>query len=883
MSDKFYIGLVVALAGGLIAANIQAQTAVQPNVLVVPADGNEILNPGFEVGLDHWVFATESALDGLAEPVAVTNAVEGKYVLRVQLPEKLKETTCAYLSTDCIRLDGPGTFSVYLRSDDPVQVTLGLHAGSSKNDIKSSQRVELGPDWKRLELSWASTAPYGYGTPWIQFASDTAGRVEVDAAQYVGGAARPVDAPQAIQCGFYTDIVGGVLVPGAKAQVGFNVAFSEGAVEPETYELRCTDQDGTIVAQKSIVFVPADGTYAQVRQDWVAPETPGLYRWTVRRSGVEAPPAFGSYDLRDYTVAVVQPPHSATVGEYNFFSTCLTPVDFKLNADRARALGMTLMRLHFAVSIAEMDSFRPGLPLDRLIDYPHSLGMSSYFFPLDHHRFVAKATENPAWLERFTVFCKSIFSHYRGKIQACEFWNEPAYKLSLDQVGVYNKIQEAIQTANAETGGYVKMVDLCGVPNGQPFNQDFIDRVAASPQTRNSDALALHFYMNGRRPEELLPVRLNSVRSALDSLPGKEVWDTESGYITRPVRPFFYWMWLPDNYLKKPWESSHWSVRHNLMEMQFGLRVKTEFLLPCMSSQGRYFSYGMFKGDSYGGAELRVVTYAAMSRLLARAQPVSLYYTERYGSYAAEFVDLESGRTVLALWQAKGEASLMLNLSENSELFDVYGRTVVIPTGELHLSEGPIYLVCDKAPELPAEFRRYDLLQKGLGQVLVNENVTLPPNTEWELRAADCGFMLEFEPKEKVLQIDAPLTPETRKNILVWDVEIPEDKSGMYIVWGAVDAMFSAMNSDLTFQLDDQPIFNPQAMDQPLPVSVSVDGKPMVLGWEKLAEVELPAGHHQLKLRAAAKVGSNRLRQCVGGLAICPVSSAGKQIGAAME
>lgn len=840
----------------------------------VLAQENLLLNPGFEVGLDHWAYATRSALDGAATPVAVTNAVDGNVVLQLQLPEKLKDTTCAYLSADCIRLDGPGTFSVYLRSDDPVQVTLGLHAGSSKNDIQSSAAVALTPEWQRVELSWNSVAPYDYGTPWIQFDCNVAGVVEVDAAQYVNGAARPVEAPEAVQCGFYTDIVGGLLVPGATGQVGFNVMFPEGASASETFELRCADQDGSVVAEERIVLDPADGPYAQVRRDWTAPEVPGLYRWTVQRLGADEPPAFGSYDLRDYPVAVIRPPHPATAGDYNFFSTCLTPVDFKQNADRARALGMTLMRLHFAVSIAEMNSFKPGLPLDRLIDYPHSLGMSSYFFPLDHHGFVAKATENPAWLESFTDFCKSLFSHYEGKIQACEFWNEPAYKLSLDQVGVYNKIQEAIQKANAETGGHVKMVDLCGVPNGQPFNQDFIDKVAASPQTQNSDALALHFYMNGRRPEELLPVRMNSVRAALAVLPGKEVWDTESGYITRPDRPFFFWMWSPDNYLKEPWESSHWSVRHNLMEMQFGLRVKTEFLLPGMSSQGRYFSYGMFRGDAFGGAKLRAVTYAAMSRLLAYAEPIALRYTSRYGNYAAEFVDCENGRTVVALWRATGGGRITLDLSKNSELFDVYGRRIEIKTGlnDLQLSEGPVYLVCDKAPELPVEFKLYDLLNKQQTTDDVDENVELPPDTEWSMSAADCGFMLQFEPKEEVLVLDVPITAKTKENLLVWDLTIPENKGGKYIVWAAIDSMFSAVNSDLTFQMDDQPVLNPRAIDQPLPVSVNVDGKPMTLGWEKMGVVELSEGYHQLKLRAVAKTGSDRLRQCVSGLAICPVA-----------
>lgn len=94
------------------------------------------------------------------------------------------------------------------------------------------------------------------------------------------------------------------------------------------------------------------------------------------------------------------------------------------------------------------------------------------------------------------------------------------------------------------------------------------------------------------------------------------------------------------------------------------------------------------------------------------------------------------------------------------------------------------------------------------------------------------------------------------------------------MIKAAIDSMFSAVNSDLTFQVDDQSVLNPQAVDQPLPVSVNVDGKPMTLGWEKMGVVELSEGYHQLKLRAVAKIGSDRLRQCVSGLAICPVAPA---------
>lgn len=839
---------------------------------VTAADFNQIRNPGFEAGLDHWAYATQSALDGCAMPVIATNAVEGGRVLQIQLPEVLKENTSSYLSADCIPLTGPGTFSVYLRSTAPVRVTLGMQVGNAKNDVKSPQAIEIGNDWKRLALTWDAVAPYGQGTPWIGFESEEAGvMVEVDAAQFVWGEAQPFESPKQIQCGFYTDIRGGILHPGQQAVVGFDVVFPDAAAEPVEYELRCADQDGAIVMQETLSLNPTNEQFVQVRRNWIAPEVPGLYRWTVRRQGVTNSPSFGSYELRSYSAAVVRPPHPAEAGKYNFFSTCITPTNYKMNTDRARALGMTLMRLHFAISLGEMNSFQPGLPLDQLIDYPHRLGLSSYIYLLDHHHHVANATRNPAWLDRFKNFCKTIFSYYEGKIHACEFWNEPSYKLDLDQLDAYRKIQKAIQEAKSESGAKLTLVDISGVPNGQPHNQEFIDRVAASPQTKHSDAVALHFYMNGRRPETLLPVRMNSIQSVRDNLPDKALWDSESGYITRPDRPLYHWMWAPENYQKKPWESSHWTVRQNLMEMQLGVKHKTDFLISGINIEGRYFSYGMFEGDAYGSARLRVVSYAAMSRLLAHVEPVSLRFTDRYGSYAAEFIDRKTGRTVLALWQTRGEKNLPLNIPENFDLFDVYGREMdVIPgTQTLTLSEGPVYLVCERSPELPKIFRLYDLLCGEKLPAGEEETVALPPNPEWVLRAADCGFMLGFEPYEELLQIDMPVSPKSLKNILVWDLIVEKEKAGTYVVWGAVDSMFSAARSDLTFQLDDQPVLHPQAIDQPLPVSVTMDGEPMILGWEKLAQVELNEGHHQFKVRAEAKQGRNRLIQSVGGLAIC--------------
>ncbi|MGE4490644.1 MAG: hypothetical protein AB7E95_13975, partial [Kiritimatiellales bacterium] len=768
---------------------------------------------------------------------------------------------------------GPGTFSVYVRSSDPVQATLGMQVGNTKNDVKGSP-VVISNVWTRLELKWASTAPYSYGTPWIYFGSDIPGVVEVDAAQFIPDGGIPFESSEEIQCGFYTDIESGVLHPGQQSVVGFNAVFPETLQTPVIYDVQCADQDGAVVFRESVSLDPADGLHQQIRREWIAPDVPGLYRWMVTRQGVENPPQFGSYDFRDYAVAVVQPPRPVVAGQYNFFSTCITPVNFKLDVDRARQLGMTLMRLHHAVSIADMNSFQPGLPMDQLIDYPHSLGLSSYVFLIDHHDYVANATQNPDWMDLFQNFCTNIFSYYEGKIQAYEFWNEPSYKLSLDQIGVYQKIQEAIQAAKQESGAQVTLVDISGVPNGQPFNQDFIDRLAALPETQSSDAIAMHFYMNGRRPEELLPIRMNSIRSVYENLPDKPIWDTESGYITRSIRPFYHWMWAPDSYQKEPWEISHWSVRHNLMEMEFGLRIKSEFIISGISMEGRYFAYGMFRGDAYGSARLRTVSYAAMSRLLARAEPVALRFTGRYGRYAAEFRDRETGRTVVALWQATGEASLDLDIPENSELFDVYGRTVAIAPGQqtLKLSEGPVYLVCDRAPELPSDFRLYDLLTNEQLSAAVQESVAVPPNAEWVLHPADCGFMVGFESNEKLLKIDLPVTSKTDGNMLVWDLTVPEDKAGKYVVWGAVASLFSASNSDLSFQLDGQPLLYPHAVDQPLPVSIAVNGNPVVLGWEKMGQVDLSAGHHQFKIRAVAKPGKDRLIQCIGGLAVCPAA-----------
>jgi hypothetical protein len=141
-------------------------------------------------------------------------------------------------------------------------------------------------------------------------------------------------------------------------------------------------------------------------------------------------------------------------------------------------------------------------------------------------------TGEPANIEDWREYVRTIVSRYKGRIQAYEIWNEPNladyWSGSMDQMLtltreasliIRNVDPMALLVSPSATAGY-----------GVPWLGEFLKKGGG----QYVDVIAFHFYVDPHTlpPEEMLPV-IQRVRQVLvdNGLAEKPVWNTETGWL----------------------------------------------------------------------------------------------------------------------------------------------------------------------------------------------------------------------------------------------------------------------------------------------------------------------------------------------------------------
>lgn len=137
----------------------------------------------------------------------------------------------------------------------------------------------------------------------------------------------------------------------------------------------------------------------------------------------------------------------------------------------------------------------------------------------------------PANMEDWRQYVRTVGERYKGRVRHYEIWNEPNIKPRFS--GSLSKLVELVCNANE----ILKSID----PQNQIVSPalstdgkghiDYLDRFLASGGKKCVDVVAYHFYVTTSGPEPMVPI-IRDVRRVMDKngIREKPLWNTETGW-----------------------------------------------------------------------------------------------------------------------------------------------------------------------------------------------------------------------------------------------------------------------------------------------------------------------------------------------------------------
>ena len=141
-------------------------------------------------------------------------------------------------------------------------------------------------------------------------------------------------------------------------------------------------------------------------------------------------------------------------------------------------------------------------------------------------------TAEPANIEDWRTFVRTVVTRYKGRIEAYEIWNEPNLKDfwsgTTDQMVTLTK--EASQIIRAVDPAAIIVSPSATAEYGIPWLGEFLTKGGG----QYVDVIGFHFYVDPHTlsPEDMLPV-IRRVQELLGAhgLTSKPIWNTETGWL----------------------------------------------------------------------------------------------------------------------------------------------------------------------------------------------------------------------------------------------------------------------------------------------------------------------------------------------------------------
>lgn len=157
--------------------------------------------------------------------------------------------------------------------------------------------------------------------------------------------------------------------------------------------------------------------------------------------------------------------------------------------------------------------------------------------PVEHSPYGPGQAAEPANIEDWRNYVRTVVSRYRGRNEAYEIWNE--MDLPMFWTGGMPKMVEMARVAREE----IKRIDPAALvvsPSGTGLDsrigwvRAFLDAGGASAV----DVVSYHLYDNGKPPENMIP-KVLELRAQLQAggYGDKPLWNTETGLLINNLKP----------------------------------------------------------------------------------------------------------------------------------------------------------------------------------------------------------------------------------------------------------------------------------------------------------------------------------------------------------
>lgn len=213
---------------------------------------------------------------------------------------------------------------------------------------------------------------------------------------------------------------------------------------------------------------------------------------------------------------------------------------------------------------------------------------------------ISTQEEKEAWIN----YVSAVVSHYKGKIQYYEIWNEPDCNYSwkhphgeeepepgpnpYEYAAFFNMSAEAVHKADSNA----KTV-ACAIAH--PYDFTYLNRVLSHVQVEHMDAVSFHAYT---ADDTLRPEYLKSFRRLLDSYkPGVELIQGETGAQSRSdgAGAMHGFSWTKEKQLKHLLRNLLHDLAHDVkFTSYFSTMDMIEALKGLVSDKKSYLDYGYF-------------------------------------------------------------------------------------------------------------------------------------------------------------------------------------------------------------------------------------------------------------------------------------------------
>ena len=388
-------------------------------------------------------------------------------------------------------------------------------------------------------------------------------------------------------------------------------------------------------------------------------------------------------------VVMARLPEPRKTGPESFFGTHLRMCPYFVNY--AAAIGIKWQRLHDCSNMCKMKWANPRKGeyqwADEIVDYIRAKGLSILALPDYPSQYVMPTNAQGQVVydnDGFRAWCRELASHYKGRIDHFEIWNEPYmpyfYRRDAKEFGrTFNAGAEGIREGNPDAKVIGWCTEFTTPKYVTPFLRDY-------PVGKKPDYNSIHYYYTSVPGDGELSYEriIDNVKSTFGEYAGSEIWNTEGNLA-----------------LSHTFYSKYRRFDRSLADrgVAFGTRGWAETIASGIS---KTFLYTMHNTDNVDlGGFMTLIDYDRAPTPEAAATAVTAYFIDglravrglpaidgcKYQVFAGQ------GRTVLLLWDdviRVGRASF--DASRFAAVYDAMGNRLA---GKVELTMVPVFVTAD--------------------------------------------------------------------------------------------------------------------------------------------------------------------------------------------